>query len=555
MIHRLGPLRQMPRLTLLVMALPVLAGLAGTIAPALSGDALQRLTEWPGLRRAMGLSLLTGFGATVLSLGITLLVTAALYGTPAFRWIERSLAPVLSLPHAAAALGLAFLIVPSGWIARALSPWATGWQVPPDLMTLNDPAGLALIAGLVLKEVPFLLLMVLAALPQTDAARRMALAGTLGYGRVTGFVFAVLPALYPQLRLPVYAVLAYALTAVETALILGPGLPPTLSAQVVIWMGAGNLALRPVAAAAALVQLLLVVGALLVWRAVEVLGRVTILGTATRGWRLVALDRPAARLARLVAGLMIVVLVASLAGLALWSVAGPWQFPDALPQRLTGETWLRAGPDLARSAIATMTIALTATLAALALVLSCLEAEHRFALSPAQGALWLLYLPLLMPQVTFLPGLQHLFLTFGAGGTAFAVALMHMIFVLPYVFLSLAAPYRAWDARLAVAGAALGASPDRVFWQVRLPMLLAPVLTAVAVGMAVSIGQYLPTLIAGGGRVETVTTAAVALSSGGNRRLIGAYGLLQMVLPALGFLLALAVPRLVWRNRAGMRVA
>ena len=106
---------------------------------------------------------------------------------------------------------------------------------------------------------------------------------------------------------------------------------------------------------------------------------------------------------------------------------------------------------------------------------------------------------------------------------------------------------------MATVAAGIGASPARVFWQIRLPMLLAPVLTAAAVGMAVSIGQYLPTLIAGGGRVETVTTAAVALSSGGNRRLIGAYGLLQMVLPAIGFALALALPALVWRNRRGMR--
>mgnify|MGYP006203993529 CR=1 FL=1 len=78
-----------------------------------------------------------------------------------------------------------------------------------------------LILALVVKEVPFLLLMILSALPQTDAARRMMLCRTLGYGRVHGFALTVLPALYPQLRLLVYAVLAYAMTSVETALILG----------------------------------------------------------------------------------------------------------------------------------------------------------------------------------------------------------------------------------------------------------------------------------------------------------------------------------------------
>ena len=56
----------------------------------------------------------------------------------------------------------------------------------------------------------------------------------------------------------------------------------------------------------------------------------------------------------------------------------------------------------------------------------------------------------------------------------------------------------------------------------------------------------------GGGRVETLTTEAVALASGGNRRLIGAVALMQMALPAMGFGLALALPRLAFANRRGM---
>ena len=169
--------------------------------------------------------------------------------------------------------------------------------------------------------------------------------------------------------------------------------------------------------------------------------------------------------------------------------------------------------------------------------------------------MWLLYLPLIVPQVAFLPGLQMLALATGAEGGWGAVAAVHGVFVLPYVFLSLSAPWRALDGRVAVQGAALGASDARVFWRLRLPMLLTPVLTAAAVGMAVSVGQYLPTLLIGGGRVETLTTEAVALSSSGNRRVIGAYALLQMVLPAAGFAVALALPRLVYANRRGMAAA
>lgn len=550
-----GLLRLAPPLTLGLMTLPVLAGLAGTAVPALrdGGAGFGKLLDWPGLPRAVALSLGTGVLSTVAALVITVLLLAAFAGTPAFTRIRRSLAPLLSVPHAAAALGLAFLIAPSGWIARAVSPELTGWETPPNLLILNDPMGFTLTFGLIAKEVPFLLLMALAALPQTDADRRLTTAATLGYSRIAAFVLTVQPDLYRQLRLPTYAVLAYGMTTIDMAMILGPTLPPTLSTQITLWMGEGSLAMRDTAAAAALLQLALVLVALLLWRAAEgVTGR---LGRAliARAPRATALDGPGTLTAHAAALLIAGSLSLGLSSLALWSVAGPWQFPDALPDTLTLRTWQTAGPDLGMTASASLLIALVATTTAIALTLACLEAEQQHRLTPTTRALTLLYLPLLVPQIAFLPGLQMLALPLGLDGTAMAVAAVHLVFVLPYVFLSLSGPFRAWDSRVATSAATLGATPARIFWRLRLPMLLGPVLTAAAVGIAVSLGQYLPTLLIGGGRVETLTTEAVALSSGGNRRLIGAYGVLQLLLPALGFGLALAIPALLWRDRRGMR--
>jgi putative thiamine transport system permease protein len=397
--------------------------------------------------------------------------------------------------------------------------------------------------------------MILAALPQTDAQRRLAVAASLGYGRIAGIALTVLPGLYAQIRLPVYAVLAYAMTCVDMAMILGPSLPPSLSVQVAIWAGEPTLTLRGLAAAGALLQLALVIGAIAGWRLAEQAAACGLRRAAAAGWRAPWADTFVQPTALALALTPALALIAGLAGLALWSIAGPWPFPDALPGALSAQSWVAAAPGLWRSGVATLMLATVSTGMALALVLACLQAEHRYALNPSSAAMLLLYLPLIMPQVAFLPGLQRLALMAGLQGGFWAVAACHLVFVLPYVFLSLSAPWRAWDGRLAVQVAALGASPARVFWRLRLPMLLAPVLTAVAVGMAVSVGQYLATLLIGGGRVETLTTEAVALSSGGNRRVIGAYALLQLALPAAGFALALALPRLIYANRRGVGLA
>ncbi|QEE37130.1 ABC transporter permease [Octadecabacter sp. SW4] len=551
-----------PIVTLLAMLGPVVAGLWGTVLPAFghlpvagfdgpSLDALRMLATTPGIGAAARISVTTGLLATGISVLIVVLITGGWSGTPAFQVLERLLSPLLAVPHAAAAFGLAFLIAPSGWIVRLVSPGLTGWDRPPDVLILNDPYGLAMTAGLIIKEVPFLLLMTIAALGQVQQRRSLLVAQALGYGRLTGWLKAVFPRVYAQIRLPVYVVLAYSMSVVDVAVILGPTTPPPLSVLIVKWMGDPDLGMRLLAAAGALLQLALVVAALSVWRFGEFIVARIGLSWVIRGGR-GRLDGAIRPLGLGAGALTAALIFAGLGGLLVWSFAGFWSFPNALPDSFSLRTWMRHGPDTGGAFGETFIVAMTATGLALALVLGCLEAEHRSGRKITSRGLWLLYLPLLVPQTTFLPGLQTLLLGLGADVGRGPVIAAHLVFVLPYVFLSLGDPYRAWDGRNGVTAAALGASPNRVFWQVRLPMLTRPVLVAIAVGLSVSVGQYLPTLLIGGGRVSTLTTEAVALASGGDRRAIAVYGLAQTAAALVPFALALIIPALVWRNRRGL---
>ncbi|SFG95203.1 putative thiamine transport system permease protein [Palleronia marisminoris] len=555
-------LRFLPALTLMAMLGPVVAGLLGALLPA-SGHlpaagfhgpsllAVRQLLDWPGLAEASRLSVTTGVLATAGSLGIVTLIVAGWSGTRAFAWLERALSPLLSVPHAAAAFGLAFLVAPSGWLMRLVAPLA-GWERPPDMLIVGDSFGLTMTAGLIAKEVPFLLLMTLAALPQARGTPTMLVARSLGYGRMTGWLKTVFPSVYAQIRLPVYVVLAYSMSVVDVALILGPTTPATLSVQIVHWMGTPELSARLTAAAGAIWQAILVGVMLLLWRAGE-----HVLARQGRRWAaggrrthgdgvLRAMGLPLAVVSALSVLLGLVLL-------ALWSVATRWRWPELAPSGLTMRTWSRHASGISDAAGDTFLIAGIVTGMALVLTIGCLESEHRFGREMTRRATLLLYLPLLVPQTAFLPGLQTFLLSIDADTGRVPVIAAHLVFVLPYVFLSLGDPWRAWDVRNATVAAGLGASPDRVLLAVRLPMLLGPLLTAVAIGVAVSVGLYLPTLLIGGGRVSTLTTEAVSLSSGGDRRAIGAFALAQTAAALLPFALAIGLPALVYRNRRGLR--
>lgn len=555
-------LRLAPFLTLFVFLGPIGAGLLGTILPAFgylpvlgssgfSLDPWRMLLDYPGFGAALTLTLGVGFGATVISFALAVGFCAMMAETAFVRRLQGVLPPLLATPHVAIAIGFAFLVAPSGLLVRTISPWATGWDRPPAITTINDAYGISLIAGLVLKETAYLILMILAASGQAAVKAMLQAARSLGYASTRAWVSVVLPQIYPQIRLPIYAVLAFSLSNVEVALILGPGNPPPLAVVAVRWFSSYDLAFFYPAAAAATLQFLIVVAGIALWRAMELVVARLHRRLSARGSRRGASDAMAQAAGWVATGTMLLAL-STIVVVGMWSVARIWRYPSTLPSEWSLATWGRYGSDAMTIAGTTTIIAAVSVVIALVLVLACLENEQRRGLQVGRSALWLLYFPLLIPQIAFLFGAQMLLVRLSLDATLFAVIWAHLLFVLPYVFLSLADPYRALDRRYARISAALGASPIRTFFAVKLPMLARPIAVASAIGFAVSVALYLPTLFAGGGRIVTLTTEAVSLSSSGDRRVIGVFAFIQAILPLAVYAAALALPVFMFRNRRGL---
>ncbi|MGO1627145.1 MAG: ABC transporter permease, partial [Halomonadaceae bacterium] len=325
-------LRLAPALVIALLTLPVAAGLvmvglpAFGYLPVLGGEALS-LAPWrelfsqPGLWRSAALSLASGLATPAVALGAVVLFLAAGQRGRLARAVHRLISPLLAVPHAALGFGLAFLIAPSGLAMRLLSPWLTGAKQPPDALIVNDPLGLSLMAGLVLKEIPFLLLMSLAALYQLRPEKHVETARSLGYAPTLGWLKTVLPVLYPLIRLPVYAVIAYASANVDMALILGPRLPPTLAVSILEWFNDPDLERRFMASAAAVLQLGVTLTALVIWWLGE-----RIMARLLRGWLCAGSRQRGEATLRLVGRTLLpvagLVALAALVGLALFSVAG-----------------------------------------------------------------------------------------------------------------------------------------------------------------------------------------------------------------------------------------
>ncbi|MEN9538458.1 MAG: hypothetical protein RLZZ126_693, partial [Pseudomonadota bacterium] len=344
------------------------------------------------------------------------------------------------------------------------------------------------------------------------------------------------PQLWPRLRWPLLAVLSYSMTVVDVATVIGPQSPPTLSVLAWTWLqdvdplqsALGSVAAWWLALNVAVVSLMLwTLCAHPAWRKRW--------GNGARGradWP----DQPR------VAGpgtFLSAVYGAVLSALALGSFFGVWAFPALWPQSWTLGAW-----DSVWHSTGTLwtTLWLAAASSAVSLAwsvawLECAPAGWDKALRQ-----WV-YLPLALPGVLWVVGVHGLSLRWHIDTQGVGVWLAHVLATLPYVLIALSPAYQGFDPRGSQLAASFGRSHGAFLWHVKWPLLRASLASSFAVGAAVSVAQYLPTLYVGGGRFATVTTEAVNLAAGSQRALTSAYALLQWLLPVLGFALAVRLGR------------
>jgi putative thiamine transport system permease protein len=501
-----------------------------------SGDVWQAFWQVPGLSHSLFLSLFTGLVSTALSLLLVMGLFAGWARTRPMRWIERFLAPLLAIPHAASAVGLMFLIAPSGWLMRLISPQWTGWERPPDLLIVQDPYGLALTGALIVKEMPYLFLMALSVWPSLRAHKTLQVMHSLGYGRMAGFMLAVAPELYRLIRLPVLAVLVFATSVVDMAVILGPATPAPLAVRIVEWSYDPDLSRQFLAACGALVQLALMVGVVAFWMAGEKAFGFLLHWLGCQGYRL-AHDGLMRKLFLFCGGLCMGMGLGGLGLLALWSVAGPWTFPQNWPQGLQLRGWINALDLLQGPLVNTLLIGCVSAAMGLLAAMALAQHDRQEGRNRLRGLSLLVFIPLLVPQISLIYGLNRVLLLAGQDSYHLSVVIAHTLYVFPYVLLCLYGGWTGLDRRYDRTAAGLGLSPWQCLFRVQIPLLRPLLLASFAVGFAISVALYVPTQILGGGRVPTLATETVALSLSGNRRLLAVSAFLQALLPFVGFLL------------------
>lgn len=497
-------------------------------------QAISEFIHYPGFLTMLSQSILTALVSVIVVTGLTLISARYLLALKQSgqqtnqQKTQHSWLGILSMPHLAFAVALLWLAAPTGWLWR-LIPVETPWMPWFDRQYL-----VSLWIILIAKELPFMWFMTLRALQQLPLERWLLIGRSQGHSETRTWWLIVIPALVQRLRLPLCVVAVYSLTVVDLALFAAPQTPAPLAVQVVQW----QLQFNPLS------QQLAVVGSVaLALLAVLVCGWVRLQEWVLFTWAQRLLSRAVtkselillkiSRIGRVLPSAFMGLAILLLVALVALANGRGWFYPALLPQQWDFTLWHSEWLFLAMGAWRAFWIALV--VASISLALCIVTAEWQRA-RRQKIPMALLLLPLFIPQVflvlVWIPWTDT---------NLFWVAWAHVPFSYAYSLLAYLPAEERFEQRYLQQSQTFGYSFWRAWWAVKRPLLKVPLLTAFALAMLVSIAQYVPTLLIGGGRVSTLTTDFVALSSGSNSSMQALYALTMWLLCAL--LLVVLKPR------------
>ena len=526
----------------IIITVPILCGFLGFFLPSfnylpilgkgeLSLNYFYISMNIPGIYKSISLSIFTGLFSTALALFFSQVILLYFFKTKIYNYLKIIISPLIALPHITMAIGLIFLLSPSGLFLRSVSPWLTGFDRPPNTYIFPDEFGFLLILGLMLKEIPFLILVSLSALGEFSSKKYFDLGKSFQHSSFSTWFILIFPIIYKKIRLVIFIIIAFSSSVVDMSLLLSPSTPSTLSVRILQVFQSSDIDSFFIASNLSLIQLLIIIILLKVWNFFEKIIKlkyfynffIKITSFKTEFLNFVILC------------LNIILFLLSFMGIIcsiLWGFSENWYFPNFFPNDLNIDSFLSFYYQNKSLILISTFIPLIVSLLSISLTIIWVESLDYLKIKKNKLE-WIIFTPLFIPQISFLIGIQSFLILFNYNSFLVPLIFVQLFYVIPYCFIILAPALREVKLDYIKVASSLGKNRiDRLF-KIKIPLVLPSLLTSFAIGMIVSFSLYVPVYFIGAGRVTTLTVEALNLAMSGSKQDLGIATFFQILFPTL----------------------
>ena len=394
----------------------------------------------PGISKSIILSFFTGFLSTILALFFSQLIILSIFRSRIYGFLKIIISPLLALPHVTMAIGLLFIFSSSGLFLRFFSPWLTGFERPPNIFIIPDDYGFFLILGLVLKEIPFFILVSISAIEQFSARKFFNLGKSLQHTTFSVWCVLLFPLIYRRIRLIVFIVIAFAASVVDMSLLLAPSTPSTLAIQILQNYQSSEPTSLFIASNLALIQVLVILILFLTWFLLEKLlinkHLFTFLVNAS-SYKNNFVKHSTFALILILSVLSFLTIISSF----LWGLGSNWYFPNLFPTNINFEMLKKFLNENKSLIFVSVLIPLIVSILSCLIVTLWVEITESLN-KRSQFLEWFIFLPLLIPQISFLIGIQSFLISLNFSNFLLPLIIVELFYVIPYAFIILAPAFR-----------------------------------------------------------------------------------------------------------------
>lgn len=223
----------------------------------------------------------------------------------------------------------------------------------------------------------------------------------------------------------------------------------------------------------------------------------------------------------------------------IWAFSHRWLFPSVLPSEWSSRAWeYIANPNtkVLSSTLNSLIIALAVTAISILVGVPAGKALGMYKFRGKNIVELIILSPSIIPGLAVTMGMQVIFIRIGLTDTLLGVVLVHLLPTIPYMTISMSGVFANYDPAYEEQARSLGASTVKTFFLITLPSVFPGIITGGMFAFLISWGQYILTIIIGGGRVITLPLLLFSFAGSGDFPLTSAMSII-FLLPSLIILL------------------
>lgn len=219
----------------------------------------------------------------------------------------------------------------------------------------------------------------------------------------------------------------------------------------------------------------------------------------------------------------------------IWAFSHRWLFPSITPTEWSMRAWeYIANPNtkVLSSTLNSLIIAVSVTAVSILVGVPAGKALGMYKFRGKSVIELIILSPSIIPGLAVTMGMQVIFIRMGLSDTMLGVIIVHLIPTIPYMTISMSGVFANYDPAFEEQARSLGASSMKTFFLITLPTVFPGIVTGGMFAFLISWGQYILTVMIGGGRVITLPLLLFSFAGSGDFALTSALSII-FLLPSI----------------------